>query len=130
MMLNQPPEALISAPAIDLEIAVKGQDLPRLKLPREVRIRQASARSIGSTFAETLQGAPLGSLKTKCEQRMPAYFRAATKDATARMGRMADEKLYKAEYQGSGTFIISKPKRKSRKIRQSKLKNPQRGARK
>jgi hypothetical protein len=46
------------------------------------------------------------------------------------MKRMADEKLYKADYQGSGTFIISKPKRKARKIRQSKLKNPQRGARK
>jgi hypothetical protein len=43
---------------------------------------------------------------------------------------MADDKLYKAEYQGSGTFIISKPKRKAHKRRQSKLKNPQRGARK
>ena len=43
---------------------------------------------------------------------------------------MAEEKLYKAEYQGSGTFIISKPKRKKIKARQSKVKNPQRGARK
>ena len=43
---------------------------------------------------------------------------------------MADEKLYKAEYHGSGTFAISKPKRKSHKRRQTKLKNPQRGARK
>ena len=45
---------------------------------------------------------------------------------------MADDndKLYKAEYHGSGTFTISKPKRKARKLRQSKLKNPQRGARK
>ena len=42
---------------------------------------------------------------------------------------MADDKLYKAEYQGSGTFIISKPKRKAHKRRQTKLKNPQRGAR-
>ena len=42
---------------------------------------------------------------------------------------MADEKLYKAEYQGSGTFLISKPKRKGTKTRQMKLKNPQRGAR-
>lgn len=42
---------------------------------------------------------------------------------------MADDKLYKAEYQGSGTFIITKPKRKSAKKRQTKLKNPQRGAR-
>ncbi|MFB3776295.1 MAG: hypothetical protein ACE141_01755 [Bryobacteraceae bacterium] len=43
---------------------------------------------------------------------------------------MAEDKIYKAEYVGSGTFHISKPKRKSRKARQSKLKNPQRGARK
>ncbi len=39
------------------------------------------------------------------------------------------EKLYKAEYQGSGTFIISKPKRKDKKRRQTKVRNPQRGAR-
>ena len=43
---------------------------------------------------------------------------------------MADDKLYRAQYVGSGTFIISKPKRKDRKQRQSKLKSPQRGARK
>lgn len=43
---------------------------------------------------------------------------------------MADDKLYKAEYIGSGTFIISKPKRKKTKLRQSRVKSPQRGARK
>ncbi|HLH41261.1 MAG TPA: hypothetical protein VKX39_19085 [Bryobacteraceae bacterium] len=43
---------------------------------------------------------------------------------------MADDNTYRAEYQGSGTFIISKPKRKARKIRQSRLKAPRRGARK
>jgi hypothetical protein len=43
---------------------------------------------------------------------------------------LADDKLYTAEYQGSGTFTISKPKRKKSKIRQSQLKNPQRGSRK
>jgi hypothetical protein len=43
---------------------------------------------------------------------------------------MADDKLYKAVYMGSGTFIISKPKRKSQKLRQSRLKGPRRGARK
>jgi len=40
------------------------------------------------------------------------------------------EKLYQAEYQGSGTFIISKPKRKPRKLRQSRVKKPNRGSRK
>jgi hypothetical protein len=43
---------------------------------------------------------------------------------------LADDKLYKAEYVGSGTFLISKPKRKKIKTRQSQLKNPQRGSRK
>jgi hypothetical protein len=43
---------------------------------------------------------------------------------------LAEEKLYKAEYLGSGTFIISKPKRKKTKIRQSQLKNRRRGSRK
>ena len=43
---------------------------------------------------------------------------------------MADDKLYKAEYLGSGTFVISKPKRKKSKVRQSNLKNPERGSRK
>lgn len=43
---------------------------------------------------------------------------------------MVNEKLYSAEYLGGGTFIISKPKRKAHKRRQSKLKSPQRGARK
>jgi preprotein translocase subunit YajC len=41
-----------------------------------------------------------------------------------------DEKLFKAEYLGSGTFVISKPKRKARKTRQSNLKNVRRGSRK
>jgi hypothetical protein len=44
---------------------------------------------------------------------------------------LAEEKeVYKAVYQGSGTFVISKPKRKRIKIRQSQLKNPRRGSRK
>jgi hypothetical protein len=43
---------------------------------------------------------------------------------------LADEKLWKAEYVGSGTFVISKPKRKKLKARQSELKNPRRGSRK
>ena len=42
---------------------------------------------------------------------------------------MADDKIYKSEAQGAATFIITKPKRKSHKKRQTQLKNPQRGAR-
>jgi hypothetical protein len=40
------------------------------------------------------------------------------------------ENLFQADYIGSGTFIIHKPKRKSPKLRQSRLKGPRRGARK
>ena len=40
------------------------------------------------------------------------------------------EKTYRAEYIGSGTFIISKPKRNKRKMRQLKLKSPSPGMRK
>jgi hypothetical protein len=40
------------------------------------------------------------------------------------------ENVYEAEYLGSGTFRIVKPKRQSRKRRQSELKGTTRGARK
>ena len=43
---------------------------------------------------------------------------------------MAEDKSYKSEYLGSGTFLISKPKRKKHKMRQTRLRNPQRGSRK
>jgi hypothetical protein len=43
---------------------------------------------------------------------------------------LADGKLYKSENLGSGTFIISKPKRKKAKMRQTAIKNPRRGSRK
>ena len=43
---------------------------------------------------------------------------------------MAKDNLYQAIYQGSGTFLITKPKRKAAKRRQSKLKGTVRGARK
>ena len=46
------------------------------------------------------------------------------------IAELAEDKLYKAEYLGSGTFVISKPKRKKAKLRQTRLRNPQRGARK
>jgi hypothetical protein len=43
---------------------------------------------------------------------------------------MAEDKLYKAVSMGSGTFLITKPKRKPHKRRQTNLKSPRRGARK
>ena len=49
---------------------------------------------------------------------------------TNRRNLLADDTLYKAEYLGSGTFVISKPKRKKIKVRQTALRNPRRGSRK
>jgi len=43
---------------------------------------------------------------------------------------LAEDKTYKTEYVGSGTFQISKPKRKEKKLRQSRVKNRRRGMRK
>lgn len=50
--------------------------------------------------------------------------------ATKKTEPKVKENLYQAEYLGSGTFIISKPKRKETKRRQSALKGTVRGARK
>lgn len=47
-----------------------------------------------------------------------------------RRSELAEDKTYKSTYVGSGTFLISKPKRKKAKLRQSRVRNPQRGARK
>jgi hypothetical protein len=43
---------------------------------------------------------------------------------------LADKQIYTSENLGSGTFVISKPKRKKAKQRQSHLKNVRRGSRK
>lgn len=46
------------------------------------------------------------------------------------MAEKNQDKLYQAEYVGNGTFIIRKPKRNSRKLRQLRLKSPNPGMRK
>jgi hypothetical protein len=61
---------------------------------------------------------------------MAARYNRTLKSARAGEILLADDKLYKAEYLGSGTFVISKPKRKKIKMRQSQLKNRKRGSRK
>jgi hypothetical protein len=51
-------------------------------------------------------------------------------DETDKTAGQPQKRSYQAEYLGSGTFRISKPKRTKGKQRQAALKNPQRGARK
>ncbi len=56
--------------------------------------------------------------------RDPPFWRSPLAAAPAE-----EKQLFKAVYHGSGTFTITKPKRKEHKKRQTKVKNPQRGAR-
>jgi hypothetical protein len=58
------------------------------------------------------------------------YNGGSMKAAFSQENSLADDKLYQAEYVGSGTFIITKPKRKKTKARQTNVKNPRRGSRK
>ena len=46
---------------------------------------------------------------------------------TQEAAKPAPEDLYKAEYVGSGTFIIKKPKRNQTKLHQSRVKNDRGG---
>lgn len=61
---------------------------------------------------------------------MRATMDSQTQFLSQEIHALADDKLYKAEHLGSGTFLISKPKRKKKKIRQTKVKNRKRGSRK
>jgi hypothetical protein len=65
-------------------------------------------------------------------RRLSVQYREIHSNRKNKLGEviLADDKLYTAEYLGSGTFRISKPKRKKTKVRQSALKNPRRGSRK
>jgi hypothetical protein len=55
---------------------------------------------------------------------------AAGKVAKAVGAKPPAEDLYRAEYVGSGTFIVKKPKRSKVKLHQSRVKSRRRGARK
>ena len=67
-------------------------------------------------------------LFARCARLMDSVF--VLKQENTVLAEKQNEKLYSAEFIGSGTFIISKPKRKRKKLQQSRVKSPQRGARK
>ena len=67
---------------------------------------------------------------TMRDQSNHAHDWSAQQRRTTGENLLADDTTYKAEYVGSGTFIISKPKRKKIKVRQTALRNPRRGSRK
>ena len=47
-------------------------------------------------------------------------------EAGVQEGQSQKKEVWKAVYMGSGTFIISKPKRNRKKLRESRLHNPKR----
>lgn len=79
--------------------------------PQDSGILVGAAKALGSAAGKVAAIAGAG--------HSPAKAEAPQKD-----------NLYAAEYIGSGTFLITKPKRKSAKQRQSRLKGTVRGARK
>lgn len=62
--------------------------------------------------------------------RKAAPSRSVTAPVISRKLLKQKANVYQAEYLGSGTFKISKPKRRKAKRRQSALKNLRRGSRK
>lgn len=82
------------------------------------------------TNAQVDQTLPAPANGPRSFQHNARYNKGSNRTFKSRRVLLAEDKLYQAEYLGSGTFVISKPKRKKTKIRQSQLKNPQRGSRK
>ena len=72
---------------------------------------------------------PVSSGQIRLHATLEVYFISRETEQYT-LADTTNDKLYKAEYVGSGTFIISKPKRKKTKQRQSDLKNVRRGSRK
>src|SRR5262249_1359818 len=122
--VNQPPLRRVLHPGAD-----EGNDLPANEEP-EIAMPQC---------AEGMWHARRRSTRTErffthvclCGPHLSSsIMRGTIKDQSQTSSGellLADEKLFKAEYLGSGTFVISKPKRKKTKVRQSALKNPRRG---
>ena len=91
-----------------------------------------AAKALGSAAGKVASLA--GTAEEKPVEEQPvARKRAAAKSAAAKPAAPKPEYkegTYKATYLGSGTFIITKPKRKKGKLQQSRLKGTVRGARK
>ncbi len=68
----------------------------------------------------------IGSVAGKLVAAVTGDSAPAAKTAPA---KKAKENLWQAEYIGSGTFIIHKPKRTPRKLHQQKVKNSRPGMR-
>ena len=90
-----------------------------------------AAKALGSAAGKVASLAGAAEEKPVAEQ--PVTRKRAAKPAAAKPAAPKPEYkegTYKATYLGSGTFIITKPKRKKGKLQQSRLKGTVRGARK
>ena len=78
---------------------------------------------------------PVPATDGRARRRLLQLFRNGQSDSgrlklgatAAEASKPVAEDLYKAEYIGSGTFKIKKPKRNSRKTHQQRVKNDRRG---
>jgi len=80
--------------------------------------------------AAEISTAPAAAKTMEPPVRKAASSWSVTAPATSRKPLKQKANVYQAEYLGSGTFKISKPKRRKAKRRQSALKNLRRGSRK
>ena len=90
-----------------------------------------AAKALGSAAGKV--AALAGAAEEKPTEEKPVARKRAAKPAAAKPAPPKPEYkegTYKATYLGSGTFIITKPKRKKGKLQQSRLKGTVRGARK
>ena len=98
------------------EQKTKKRESKEPKEPKESKdpegVLVSAAKAVGSVAGKVASLA--GAAPEKAPQPKPEY----------------KEGTYKATYLGSGTFIITKPKRKKGKLQQSRLKGTVRGARK
>ena len=86
---------------------------PAILMSQEDNALKNPARAVGRAAGKAAKAAGAGDSAPPAKEAAPV-----------------PEDLYKAEYVGSGTFIIKKPKRESDKVHQSRVKSPQRRARK
>ena len=107
------------------------------KNPAEESALTSAAKTIGSALGKVAHAVGVSGEAAPAAnppQQNAAPAQTFTPKKRAPMPEKAQEPLaedvYKAEYLGSGTFIIKKPKRNKTKLHQNRTKSPQRGARK
>jgi len=85
-----------------------------------------------NTETEAAAESPVGEAASTVRGDRPSAAKTLSTPATGKPKKPLKQKEhpYQAEYLGSGSFRISKPKRRGQKRRQSALKNRRRGSRK